>query len=157
MSEVVLDASVLVAALSPAEIHHAEARLLFAAMPEHHAYLVPSIFRLEVLAAMARRGESDEVLDTVDALVSGPRFYARPIGGEIVERATLVARRARLRAYDAIYVALALERRAALVTLVADVVQRLAVSFPDLRVMSSGTRNPPRSPVRTMRRRAPKP
>lgn len=151
-----LDASVLVAALSPAEVHHADARTLFALLPEQHAYLVPSIFRLEVLAAMARRGESDEVLDTVDALVSGPRFHAHPIGVDITERAVVVARRARLRAYDAIYAALALIRPAALVTLDTDVVERLALSFPELRVMSTRNAEPhrPRPPDRAARQRS---
>jgi predicted nucleic acid-binding protein len=59
----VLDASVLVAAISPAEVHHVAARSLFDSHPATRPFLVPSLFRVEVLAALARRGESNELLD----------------------------------------------------------------------------------------------
>jgi predicted nucleic acid-binding protein len=46
----------------------------------------------------------------------------------------VVGRRARLRAYDAVYVALALSRRQPLLTLDAEVVERGTAAFPELRV-----------------------
>lgn len=154
-----LDASVFVAAISPAEIHHLEARLLLDDLPERQSYLVPSIFRLEVLAALARRGESDEVLETADALVSGPRFHVHALGVSLVESAVAVARRARLRAYDAIYAALALVEGARLITLDRDVVERLRISFPDLLADSHDTlrAGPSRTAGSARRRRAQKP
>ena len=52
MSDVVLDAAVFVAAISPSEIHHAAARELYDTAPEDRPFLVPSVFRTEVLAAL---------------------------------------------------------------------------------------------------------
>ncbi len=131
-AEVVLDASVLVAAISPSEVHHTRARELYGAAPEDQAFLVPSLFRVEVLAALSRRGEGRELLDTVDALVSGPRFHAVAIEALLLERAVAVARTARLRAYDAVYAALALAQGAVLMTLDAEVCSRLNPAFPEI-------------------------
>jgi predicted nucleic acid-binding protein len=132
LSEPVLDASVFVAAISPREIHHVAARKLYDSHAADRAYVVPALFRVEVLAALARRGEPTELLDTVDVLVSGPRFYAVALDASLLERATQVARTARLRAYDAVYVALALKRNAALLTLDAEVRFKSAEAFPHL-------------------------
>ena len=96
------------------EIHHTVARTLYDTWPENRAFLVPALFRVEVLAALARRGEPSELLDTVEVLVSGSRFHSVAIDASLLERATAVALAARLRAYDAVYVALALIRGAAL-------------------------------------------
>ncbi len=130
----VLDASVFVAAISPAERHHAQARALFASHPEASPYLVPALFRVEVIAALARRGESDHLLDLVDALIRGPRFYACPMDAALLDEAAIVARQARLRGYDAIYVALAISRNAPLFTLDREIRKRLEVAFPAVRV-----------------------
>ncbi len=105
MTEVVLDASLFLAAISPAEIHHAPAKTLFDRHPEDRPFLVSSLFRVEVLAALSRRGASRELIDTVDVVVSGLRFHAVPIDAALIDSAAHVARSARLRAYDAVYVA----------------------------------------------------
>jgi predicted nucleic acid-binding protein len=136
VSEAVLDASVFVAAISPREIHHAAARALYDSHAADRAFLVPALFRVEVLAALARRNEPDELLDTVDVLVSGPRFHAVTLDASLVERATQVARAARLRAYDAVYVALALNRHAALLTLDSEVRSKVAASFPHVSLVA---------------------
>ena len=132
MSRAVLDASVFVAAISPREIHHLAARDLYEAYAADRAFLVPALFRVEVLAALSRRAEPDELLDTVDLLVSGPRFHRVPLDGVLIERAVQVARAARLRAYDAVYVALALNADAAFLTLDSDVRSKVAEVFPSL-------------------------
>lgn len=132
MKHVVLDASVFVAAISPAEIHHVAAQTLFDSHPATLPFLVPSLFRVEVLAALARRGEPDELLDPVAVLVSGPRFHAVEVDAFLIERASQVARAARLRAYDSIYVALALDRDARLLTLDAEVRSKTSLTFPAL-------------------------
>lgn len=132
MSHAVLDASVFVASISPREIHHVEARDLYNSYAADRAFLVPSLFRVEVLAALSRRGEPDELLDTVDLLVSGPRFHSVPIDGSLIERSAQVARAGRLRAYDAVYVALALNAGAAFLTLDSDVRSKVAAAFPTL-------------------------
>jgi predicted nucleic acid-binding protein len=128
----VLDASVFVAAVSPHEIHHVAARDLYNSYVADRAFLVPSLFRVEVLAALSRRGEPDELLDTLDLLVSGPRFHSVPIDGPLIERSAEVARAGRLRAYDAVYVALALNAGAAFLTLDSDVRSKVAEIFPSL-------------------------
>lgn len=135
-AEHVLDASAFLAAISPREIHHVRARELYDSAPEDRSFLVPALFRVEVLAALARRGEREEVLDAVDALVSGPRFHSIAVEPSLLRRAAIVARAARLRAYDAVYAALALERSAALVTLDGDVCSRLMATFPDVMLVT---------------------
>jgi predicted nucleic acid-binding protein len=132
----VLDASVFVAAISPSERHHAQARTLYESHPDAQPYLVPSLFRVEVIAALARRGESDELLDVVDALVRSPRFHTCVLDPSLVERTTSVARRARLRAYDAVYLALALSVGAPLYTLDADLIARVMSTYPEIVVCS---------------------
>jgi len=136
VSEAVLDASVLVAAISPHEIHHAAARRLYESYSETLAFVVPSLFRLEVLSALARRGEPGELLDTVEVLVSGPRFHTVTIDETLIALAMRVARTGRLRAYDAVYAALALDRKASLFTLDSDVRSRISVAFPSLSLVT---------------------
>jgi len=133
----VLDASVFVAAISPAESHHRQARLLFDSHADSAPYLVPELFRVEVIAALARRGEPPELLDTVDAIVRSPRFYSCPLDEILIEEAVHVARVARIRAYDAVYVALALNRGEPLFTLDGDVGSRSQSAFPDLAVIGT--------------------
>lgn len=130
----VLDASVFLSAISPSERHHSAARVLFESHPDSSPYLVPELFRVEVIAALSRRGESDELLDIVDALVRGPRFHGCPLDGVLLAEAARVAREARLRAYDAVYVALALLRGQPLYTLDREVRERSEAAFPALRV-----------------------
>jgi predicted nucleic acid-binding protein len=128
----VLDASVFIAAISPSEIRHSTARKLYDSQAPDQAFLVPSLFRVEVLSALGRRGEPQELLDAVDVLVSGPRFHSVAVDSALIERATQVARVARLRAYDAVYVALALNRGALLYTLDAEVRSKMTEAFPDI-------------------------
>lgn len=130
----VLDASVFVAAISPSEVHHAQARKFWEGYPDDESFVVPALFRTEVIAALARRGESDEFLDTVDALVSGPRFYAVPLDAALLDGATTVARQARLRAYDAVYVALASSRGDGLCTLDSEILHKARDVLPNLSV-----------------------
>ncbi len=133
----VLDASVFVAAISPTERHHHLARTLFDRHPDSAPYLVPDLFRVEVLAALSRRGEPIELLDTVDAIVRSPRFHSCPLDEQLLEEAVHVARVARLRAYDAVYVALALTRGEPLVTLDAELVSRSRAAFSNLGVVGT--------------------
>ena len=98
----VLDASVYVSAISPAESRHATAAALLSEVPADVPFLVPAIFRLEVVAALARRREPAEVVDLVSVRLAGPKFLARPVDQDLLERACTVARVARLRAYDAL-------------------------------------------------------
>jgi len=133
----VLDASVFIAAISPAERHHERARRLFDSHPDTEPFLVPELFRVEVIAGLSRRGEPAALVDAVDAVIRGPRFHARPLDGVLLDRSVHVARIARLRAYDAVYVALALLADAPILTLDGEVVERCGASFPELGVFGS--------------------
>lgn len=133
----VLDASVFVAAISPDETHHRQALRLFDRHPEPAPFLVPELFRLEVVAGLARRGEQSDLVDAVDAVIRGPRFVVCSLDGELLEHAVTVARRARLRAYDAVYVALALLRKQPIVTLDREIVERSKSHFASLRVFGA--------------------
>ena len=130
----VLDASVYVSGLSPEEEHHAEARALCDAVAEDERFLVPAVFRLEVVSALARRGESDEVLDAVEELAGGPKFETAALEAGLLDVAVRIAHAARLRAYDALYAALAAERRTPLFTLDDDLARRLRRAVPGLEV-----------------------
>ena len=134
--KVVLDASVFVATLSPAERHHEVAKALYTLRSPGTPFLVPSIFRLEVLAALTRKGAPSRLIDTADALIRGPSFLSVPISGDLLEHSADLARQSGLRAYDALYAAVAWRRQATLLTLDRDVVERLKAAFPEIEVRS---------------------
>lgn len=134
----VLDASVYVSAISPSETLHVRARSLLLSHPPAEPYLVPALFRIEVLAALARRGEATPRIEAVDANIRGPRFVSCALDEALLARAALVVRTARLRAYDAVYVALALLRDAPLFTLDAEIAYRTGAAFPALKVVGGG-------------------
>ena len=133
----VLGASAFIAAISPTERHHHKARRLFDSHPDTEQLLVPELFRVEVIAGLSRRGEPADLLDLVDAVIRGPRFQVRSLDGELLDRAVHVARVARLRAYDAVYVALALSCGEPILTLDGEVAERSCAKFGELRVFGS--------------------
>jgi predicted nucleic acid-binding protein len=133
----VLDASAFVAATSPAERHHERARQLFESLPDTSSFLVPGLFRVEVVAALSRRGEPLDLVDAIDALIRGPRFVECPLDDELLEHAVTVARVARLRAYDAVYVALALHWEQPILTLDQEVIERSTAKFTELRIFGA--------------------
>jgi predicted nucleic acid-binding protein len=113
----VLDASVAVAAVRPAEPSHAAARLRLALLLSgHDDVVVPAIFDAEVTSALVRGGASpaaarrylDQDLAARQLVTIGPRA-ARAISG--------VAARTAVRAADAAYVWVASTRGLPLVTL----------------------------------------
>ncbi len=130
----VLDASVFVSAVSPHEVHHGEALRLMATVPDDVPYVVPAVFRVEVVAALARRGATDAHLDAVDARIRGPRFALAGLDHALVDLATALARSARLRGYDALYAAVALQRRLPLLNLDRELADRLRTVRPDVEV-----------------------
>jgi len=121
----VLDASVAVASERPNEPGHASSRALVdRVLRGDDVLVVPALFPVEVIAALARRGHDPAAAERlVDALVAPPC--------EVVSlgprRAALVARfaaRHRLRAADACYAWLAWRRGLPLVTLDEEMVRR---------------------------------
>lgn len=138
MTSSVLDASVYISLISPSEVHHEHAVRLVNSIPDQEPFLVPSLFRVEVIAALARRGESAELLDTVAVLISGPRFHSVPVDASLIAQAMVVARAARLRAYDSVYVALALKEGATLLTYDLEVRDRASKHFTNILLGSLG-------------------
>jgi len=121
---------VYISSISPLEVHHEQALHLMRSVPEDQPFVVPSLFRLEVVSALARRGELEELLNTVKVLVHGPRFHAVPLSEALLENAQEIAEVAGLRAYDAVYVALARETKARLLTFDREVRTRVSRHFP---------------------------
>ncbi len=121
-----------ISSISPLEVHHEQALQLMRSIPEDQPFVVPSLFRLEVVSALARRGESKELRDTVKVLVHGPRFHAVPLSDALLENAQEIAEVAALRAYDAVYVALARETKAHLLTFDREVRTRVSRHFPEI-------------------------
>ena len=112
----VLDASVYVARHSPNETHHERAKELwkFAVAAPFH---VPEIFSLEVVAAFSRLKSSVEVVAGHHAFTTGVKFIVHPVDRSLIEEATQVAKDARTRAADSIYMALAQRLGATFLTL----------------------------------------
>ena len=128
-----------ISSISPLEVHHEQALQLMRSIPEEQPFVVPSLFRLEVVSALARRGELKELLETVKVLVHGPRFHTVPLSEALLENAQEVAEVAGLRAYDAVYVALARETKAQLLTFDREVRTRVSRHFPEVSLGESET------------------
>ena len=119
-----LDASVAVAALRAGEPGHADALRrcmpLFAARDQ---IVVPSIFDLEVTAALVRRGVTpDRVAAFLARHLATRRLVS--IGPRAIRAARAVVNTTRLRAADALYVWVAAREDLPLVTADREVIQR---------------------------------
>jgi predicted nucleic acid-binding protein len=120
----VLDASVAVAAIRNNEPSHAQALArCMAVSTGADEIIVPSIFEVEVVAALVRRGAPRSLA----ARFLEEHFGARNVvtlGPRAARSASRLAALARLRAADAIYVWLAAREDVPLVTLNNEVVAR---------------------------------
>jgi len=70
----------------------------------------------------------------VRSITLPPGPFTTPFHARLIEKAAEVARTARLRAYDAVYAALALDRSAALMMLDVDLRSKVSLAFPHLRL-----------------------
>lgn len=115
----VLDASVLVAAMRPGEMRHLPARSMLEALGQMRWSLyVPVIGLAEVAAAISRATGSTARADREVALVRQlPGLSLVAVDMALGERAASVASSYRIRGCDAVYVALAQILDAGLVTL----------------------------------------
>lgn len=124
----VLDASVAVAALRSTEPGHAVAlRRCMPLFTGHDEIVVPSLFEVEVVAALVRRGADPARV----ALFFEQHFAARTVvtlGPRAARGARAVAGLTRLRAADAVYVWLAAREGLPLVTADDEVLQRAALA-----------------------------
>ena len=136
MAGYVLDASVFIAAHVPSEKHHLAARALMKRAPEDVPFLVPAIFELEVVAALARRGARLHQIASVEVALQTGRYVPVAIDATVLTTAVDVAKKAALRAYDSVYAAVAIQNEAALLTIDVEFVERFHGSFPHVEVIT---------------------
>lgn len=115
----VLDASVLVAATRPNEPYHNNAQSsLQRLMAERVTMFVPTIALVELALAFSRGGADASLAEqVVEAYRQHPDLELVPVDEALAGVAATIAARQRIRGCDAVYVALAQEQRAVLVTL----------------------------------------
>jgi predicted nucleic acid-binding protein len=114
----VLDASVAVAAARAREPSHRAARALVAGiLLGEHELIVPTIFSVEVAAALARVGEPLPAIRAYADALLGVAARVTPLSPAAARRARETALRWRLRAADATYVSLAAWEQVPLYTL----------------------------------------
>ena len=125
--KIVLDASVAVAAQRRDDPAFAEAgRWLRRILSGQDELIVPTIFQIEVTSALTRAGTGKKTIDAyVDRLLDCATEIAI-LGPKRAAKVAEVAAYAKLRAADSIYVWLASERRATLVTADTEVLERAA-------------------------------
>jgi predicted nucleic acid-binding protein len=115
----VIDASVHVADARPQEPHHAEARALLAHVAaENRQVFLPEVVLAEIAAAISRgTGQVVLALRLARALRRVPHFQFVTVEHALGDLAAEIAARYQIRGCDAVYVALAQQRGAILITL----------------------------------------
>lgn len=115
----VIDASIHVADARPQEPHHGEAKALLARIAvEHDTVYLPEIVLAEVAAAISRGTGLIQVAERLAAILRWiPHFVYVPVDATLGDHAAQISARYQIRGCDAVYVALALERSAILITL----------------------------------------
>ena len=115
----VIDASIHVACARPQEPNHREARMLLANIAtEGHPVYLPEIVLAEVAAVISRGTGRIQVVERLAATLRRiPHFVYVSVDATLGDRATQISGKFQIRGCDAVYVALALERGATLITL----------------------------------------
>jgi predicted nucleic acid-binding protein len=104
----VVDASVWISSLLPDDVNHEASRSWFEQLASDEELLAPMLLLVEISAGLARRtGRLDVVQHAIVAVRANPRLTIRTMSYDLMEAAVDLAARLRLRAGDAIYVALA--------------------------------------------------
>jgi predicted nucleic acid-binding protein len=113
-----IDASVFVNAFNPHEQGHAASLQAVSLIHEHgHPVIVPALLLTEVASAIARTtGDRDAALEYADAIAGLPSLSIVAITTAVARQAADLAATHRLRAADALYVAVAVRYGAVLVT-----------------------------------------
>jgi predicted nucleic acid-binding protein len=114
-----LDASVFVAACRPQEPGHEASRALLAALREAETPLIePAILPVEVAAALCRAGEDMALAqEYAEAILSLPHLTVAVVDDRLARRALALTTQCRSRGADALYVTVASQYGARLVTL----------------------------------------
>ena len=115
----VIDASVHVADARPQEPHHEQARELLSRLTAKDRVVYLPVNVLAEIAAAISRGTSQPVLAQrwVSAIRNIPNFEFVPVSDELGLLAAELAAQQQIHGCDAVYVALARERGAVLITL----------------------------------------
>lgn len=119
MSAAVVDASVWVSRLAPADVHHAASR----AWLETHAasgrqFVAPTLALSEIAGAVSRRtGNPKSAHDAVAVITRLPTLRLVSVDSNLAQTAARLAADHALRGADSVYVALALELGLPLITL----------------------------------------
>ena len=115
----VIDASVHVADARPGEPYHLEARALMERIAsQSQAVQLPTIVLAEVAAAISRgTGRPDLARRMTAALRRVPQFQFAPVDDALGDLAAELSARYQIRGCDAVYVALAQQHAATLITL----------------------------------------
>lgn len=113
----VVDASTWISFLLPDDVNHGASRAWFDQLSPDERLLAPTLLLVEISAGLARRtGRLDVAERAVAAVRAEPRLTVWSLDDDLVERAVHLAAALRLRAGDAIYVALAAATGTRLVT-----------------------------------------
>ena len=115
----VIDASVFVAIVNRADVHHAVCRTWFEqTIKNGDRLLAPNILMSETAAAISRGADNEALaLAVIAALAGSTVIELTPIGNPLAVAAAEIAATRRIRGCDAVYVALAASVDEPLVTL----------------------------------------
>ena len=121
-----LDASVFVAACQPHETGYVASLALLEALLDVDVPLVePAILPVEVGAALCRAGrDAAFAREFAETIFSLPRLTLQPVDERLARRAVALATQCRLRGADSLYVTVAAQYGALLVTLDAEQLER---------------------------------
>jgi len=123
--KLVLDASVVVASERPTEPAHLRSRARFdLVLRGDDDIVVPAIFGIEVVSALARRGHDAAAAERLVAALATDPAQTLVLGPRRSASIARFAARYRLRAADACYAWIAFRRGLALVTLDDEVLRR---------------------------------
>lgn len=106
---IVIDTSVWISHLVVPDVHHAATNAWLEQVEANRlGFAVPAIFLSEVSGVLARIGAPDEfVAETISQIDGSARFAITPVSVGHAMRAADIARIARIRGSDAVFVALA--------------------------------------------------
>ena len=121
-----IDASVFVASYRRQETYSAISRELLRLVRESDVPLIePAILPIEIAAALGRAGDNPEwVCEYAETVMSLPYLTLQPVDQRLARRAVALAAQCRMRGADALYVAVATQYGAHLVTLDAEQLRR---------------------------------
>jgi predicted nucleic acid-binding protein len=121
-----IDASVFVASYRAQEIGSAISRDLLQLVREASVPLIePAVLPVEIAAALAHAGEDSAwAIEFAESVMTFPYLSLQPLDERMARRAVAVAAQGRLRGADALYVTVAAQYGARLVTLDAEQLER---------------------------------